>query len=83
VYGDSRKLELCAVGDLLHRGGTVLHTGIYPEFDTEEGHLKGIEQLKKQQIDGLVVNGGDGSYHGAEALTKRGCPTIGIQGTID
>ncbi|MBC8931787.1 6-phosphofructokinase, partial [Escherichia coli] len=55
----------------------------YPEFATEEGQLKGIEQLKKHQIDGLVDIGGDGSYHGAEALTKRGFPTIGIPGTID
>lgn len=39
--------------------------------------------MKKHQIDGLVVIGGDGSYHGAEALTKRGFPTIGIPGTID
>lgn len=83
VNGDIRKLELGSVGDLLHRGGTFLYSARYPEFATEEGQLKGIEQLKKHQIDGLVVIGGDGSYHGAEALTKRGFPTIGIPGTID
>ncbi|OFG41467.1 6-phosphofructokinase [Listeria monocytogenes] len=83
INGDIRKLELGSVGDLLHRGGTFLYSARYPEFATEEGQLKGIEQLKKHQIDGLVVIGGDGSYHGAEALTKRGFPTIGIPGTID
>ncbi|EUJ17740.1 6-phosphofructokinase [Listeria aquatica] len=83
VNGDIHKLELGSVGDLVQRGGTFLYSARYPEFATEEGQLKGIEQLKKHQIDGLVVIGGDGSYHGAEALTKRGFPTIGIPGTID
>ena len=45
--------------------------------------LKGIEQLKKFGIEGLVVIGGDGSYHGAMALTRHGFPAIGIPGTID
>lgn len=83
VNGDIHKLELGSVGDLVQRGGTFLYSARYPEFATEEGQLKGIEQLKKHQIDGLVVIGGDGSYHGAEALTKHGFPTIGIPGTID
>lgn len=83
VNGDIHKLDLGSVGDLLHRGGTFLYSARYPEFATEEGQLKGIEQLKKFGIEGLVVIGGDGSYHGAEALTKRGFPTVGIPGTID
>lgn len=83
VNGDIQKLDLGSVGDLLHRGGTFLYSARYPEFATEEGQLKGIEQLKKFGIEGLVVIGGDGSYHGAEALTKRGFPTVGIPGTID
>ncbi|WP_088808880.1 MULTISPECIES: 6-phosphofructokinase [Listeria] len=83
VNGNIHKLELGSVGDKVQRGGTFLYSARYPEFATEEGQLKGIEQLKKHQIDGLVVIGGDGSYHGAEALTKRGFPTIGIPGTID
>ena len=50
----------------------------YTSSPTEEGQLKGIEQLKKFGIEGLVVIGGDGSYHGAMALTKRGFPAVGI-----
>ena len=60
-----------------------MYSARYPEFATEEGQLKGIEQLKKFGIEGLVVIGGDGSYHGAMALTKRGFPAVGIPGTID
>ena len=83
VAGDIRKLDVPDVGDIIQRGGTVLYSARYPEFSTEEGQLKGIEQLNKFGIEGLVVIGGDGSYHGALALTKRGFPAVGIPGTID
>ena len=83
VNGDIKELKLGDVGDYIQRGGTFLHSARYPEFASEEGQLKGIEQLKKFGIEGLVVIGGDGSYHGAMALTKRGFPAVGIPGTID
>ncbi|MCF1625839.1 6-phosphofructokinase [Tetragenococcus koreensis] len=83
VAGDIRRLEIADVGDKIQRGGTFLYSARYPEFATEEGQLKGIEQLNKFGIEGLVVIGGDGSYHGALALTRHGYPTVGIPGTID
>ena len=83
VAGDIRRLDLADVGDKIQRGGTFLYSARYPEFATLEGQLKGIEQLKKFGIEGLVVIGGDGSYHGAMALTKHGYPAVGIPGTID
>ncbi len=83
VAGDIRRLDVADVGDKIQRGGTFLYSARYPEFATEEGQLKGIEQLKKFGIEGLVVIGGDGSYHGAMALTKRDFPAVGIPGTID
>lgn len=83
VAGDIHKLDIADVGDKIQRGGTFLFSARYPEFATEEGQLKGIEQLKKFGIEGLVVIGGDGSYRGALALTKHGFPAVGIPGTID
>lgn len=83
VAGDIRRLEIADVGDKIQRGGTFLYSARYPEFATLEGQLKGIEQLKKFGIEGLVVIGGDGSYHGALALTKHGFPAVGVPGTID
>ncbi len=83
VAGDIHKLDVADVGDKIQRGGTFLYSARYPEFATVEGQLKGIEQLKKFGIEGLVVIGGDGSYHGAMKLTKHGYPTVGIPGTID
>ena len=83
INGDIRRLELGSVGDIIHRGGTMLHTARCPEFKTEEGQLKAIEQLNKVGIEGIVIIGGDGSYRGAKALTERGYPCIGVPGTID
>ena len=83
VAGDIRRLDVPDVGDKIQRGGTFLYSARYPEFATEEGQLKGIEQLKKFGIEGVVVVGGDGSYHGEMALTRHGFPAVGIPGTID
>lgn len=83
ISGNIKKLELGSVGDIIHRGGTMLHSARCPEFKTKEGQQKGIEQLRKHGIDGLVVIGGDGSYRGAKALTEQGFPCVGVPGTID
>ncbi len=44
---------------------------------------KAYEILKKNKIDCLFVIGGDGSYHGAQALKKLGMQVICFPGTID
>lgn len=83
MSGNIKKLDLGSVGDIIHRGGTVLYSARSDEFKTREGQQKGIEQLKKFGIEGLVVIGGDGSYRGAKALTEQGYPCVGVPGTID
>ncbi len=83
VAGDIHKLTMRKVSDVISRGGTFLYSARYPEFETEEAVKKAIEQLKKLNMEGLVVIGGDGSYRGALALTKHGFPAICIPGTID
>lgn len=83
VEGDIQPLTSNDVGGILNRGGTKLFSARYPEFKTEEGQLAGIEQLKKHEIEGVVVIGGDGSFRGAQSLSNRGFPTIGVPGTID
>ncbi|MFJ5965228.1 MULTISPECIES: 6-phosphofructokinase [unclassified Bacillus (in: firmicutes)] len=83
INGKIEKLEIGSVGDIIHRGGTKLYTARCPEFKTVEGRKKGIENLKKFGIEGLVVIGGDGSFMGAKKLTELGFPCVGVPGTID
>jgi 6-phosphofructokinase 1 len=83
ISGNIKRLELGSVGDIIHRGGTMLQSARCPEFKTKEGQQKGIQQLKAHGIEGLVVIGGDGSYMGAKALTEQGFPCVGVPGTID
>lgn len=83
IEGKIVTMELGSVGDIIHRGGTMLRSARCPEFRTVEGRKKAVEQLKKHQVDGLVVIGGDGSFRGAYELTKLGVPCIGVPATID
>jgi len=83
VNGNIKRLELGSVGDIIHRGGTMLHSARLPEFKNRDVQQKGIEQLRTHGIEGLVVIGGDGSYMGAKALTEQGYPCVGVPGTID
>lgn len=83
ISGNIKQMDLGSVGDIIHRGGTVLYSARCEEFKVPEGRQKGIEQLKKLGIEGLVVIGGDGSFRGAKALTELGYPCVGVPGTID
>ncbi|WP_134686324.1 6-phosphofructokinase [Brevibacillus migulae] len=83
IAGDIREMTLGSVGDIIHRGGTILYTARSEEFRTEAGQQKAAEQLRQNGIEGLIVIGGDGSFRGAQKLTKIGIPTIGVPGTID
>lgn len=83
IDGDYIKLDRAAVGGIIHRGGTILKTARSSRFLTEEGRLRALSKMREEGIEGLVIIGGDGSYHGAYELDKLGFPTIGVPGTID
>ncbi|MDL4840665.1 6-phosphofructokinase [Aquibacillus rhizosphaerae] len=83
MEGNIKKMNIGSVGDIIQRGGTILYSARSEEFKTEEGQQKAIEQLNKFGIEGLIVIGGDGSFRGAEKLTQKGYPCIGVPGTID
>lgn len=83
VNGEIIKMNLGSVADIIHRGGTILHTARCDEFKTEEGQIKAIKNLEEYNIDGLVVIGGDGSIRGAYELGNKGFPVIAVPGTID
>ncbi|GAA0426112.1 MAG: 6-phosphofructokinase [Bacillota bacterium] len=83
MEGNIERMEIGSVGDIIHRGGTILYSARSQEFKTEEGQQKGIKQLEKFGIEGLIIIGGDGSFRGAQKLTEKGYPCIGVPGTID
>ncbi|MCD8248369.1 MAG: 6-phosphofructokinase [Lachnospiraceae bacterium] len=72
-----------SVSETIDKGGTFLLTARCAEFRTEEGQKKGAEICRKNEIDGLVVIGGDGSFAGAQKLAAQGINTVGVPGTID
>lgn len=83
INSDFIKLDISSVGDIIHRGGTVLLTARCDEFKTKEGQEKALKNLEAFGIEGMIVIGGDGSLRGANVLSKMGIPTIGIPTTID
>lgn len=83
INGDFRPMDVNSVSGIINLGGTVLYTARSPEFNTEEGMQKAIKVCHENNIDGVVVIGGDGSFRGARDLSDRGIPCIGVPGTID
>lgn len=80
---DIRELNIRSVSDIIHRGGTMLHSARCLDFKEEAGMQKAIATCRKYGIEGIVVIGGDGSFRGARDLSLRGVPCIAIPGTID
>ncbi|PIH04362.1 6-phosphofructokinase [Clostridium combesii] len=83
INGEIFEMDTHSVSDIIQRGGTILRTARCEEFRTEQGREKAAKILKAFGIDGLVVIGGDGSFHGAQLLSKLGINTVGLPGTID
>jgi len=83
IEGSLKPMTARDVCDIIQHGGTILGTARCPEFKTEEGQLKAKKICEDNNIDGVVVIGGDGSFQGAAALSARGIPCVGIPGTID
>lgn len=73
-----------SVSGIIFQGGTILRTSRSKEFMTPEGRSKAFENLKKHEIDALIVIGGNGSLSGAQELAREHeIPIIGLPGTID
>jgi len=84
IKGDLKKMENHSVSNIIQRGGTILKTARSKEFRTSEGRKKAYENLKKHNLDGLVVIGGNGTFTGADIFIKEfDFPIMGTPGTID
>jgi 6-phosphofructokinase 1 len=79
-----KRLTPRTVGGIIQLGGTMLHTLRCPEFEKPEGVEQAAETLKLNEVDGLVVIGGDGSFRGALDLSKKSKTLmVGVPATID
>jgi 6-phosphofructokinase 1 len=79
-----RLLTPRSVGGILHLGGTILHTSRCLEFKKDEAIKKAAETLALNNVEGLVVIGGNGSLQGALELSKKTNTLIaGVPASID
>ena len=69
--------------DIADLPGTYLRTARCEEFKKPEVQREAFQNLRKIDVDALVVIGGDGSFQGALRLSELGMPCICIPGTID
>ena len=72
------------VSNIIQQGGTILKTARCKEFETPEGRKIAYETLQREEIDALVVIGGDGTLTGARIFANEyNFPIVGLPGTID
>lgn len=83
LNADFEEFDVKDVSGIIEEGGTILRSKRAPEFKEEEARTKAIRNLNQEEIEGLVVIGGDGTLRGARALNREGIPTVGIPATID
>ena len=84
MEGEVTELGTQDVSGIIQRGGTILKTARSDEFRTPEGRKRAFETIQREQIDALIVIGGDGTFTGARLLAQEyNVPVIGLPGTID
>ena len=83
MENDMEALGAHDVSNIINRAGTFLYTDRCLEFKEESGMQKALKVAADNELDGLVCIGGDGTFRGAQDLTRRGLPCIGVTGTID
>jgi len=84
IEGDFKQMDARSVNNIVNKGGTILKSARSLEFMTKEGRDTAYAKAKKENLDALVVIGGDGSFTGAMIFSEENdFPVMGIPGTID
>ena len=83
INGDILRMDAGNVSHIINRGGTILYTARSDEFRTPAGQERAAGTCKLLGLDGIVAIGGDGTFRGAEALSKHGISVVGVPATID
>ncbi|MCH5308849.1 MAG: 6-phosphofructokinase [Prevotella sp.] len=84
IKGEVKSFTTENVSGIIMTGGTILKTARSKEFMTPEGMAKAYETIQREEIDALVVIGGNGSLTGARNFgMEYDLPVVGLPGTID
>ena len=84
INGDLKPFTTENVSGIIMQGGTILKSARSKEFFTEEGKAKAYDTLQREEIDALVIVGGNGSLTGAMEFARQyDFCCIGLPGTID
>ncbi len=96
LYTDDHvKMDLATVSGIFHQGGTILKMSnkdnlFKYKMTDENGKIVykdvsdiAIANLKKHDIDALIIIGGDGTLTSARDFARKGVNVIGIPKTID
>jgi 6-phosphofructokinase 1 len=84
ITGEIKEFQTQNVSNIIQQGGTILKTARCMEFHTPEGRKLAYHNMKAEEIDALVVIGGDGTFTGARIFAQEfNVPIVGLPGTID
>jgi len=85
IGADTMPLDRAAIRNTIHLGGTILETSRNPDFYTRDGRLRAAAAIERMGLDGLVLIGGEGTFHGASLLTADAdtAALVGVPGSID
>lgn len=84
IEDDFVELNARSVRNIINKGGTFLKSARSEGFRTKEGRENAYNNLTKNEVEALVVIGGDGTFTGALSFSQEfGFPVMGIPGTID
>lgn len=84
IDDDFQLMDYRSVSNIISKGGTILGTERSPRFREKSFREIAYQNIKKRNIDTIVVIGGDGSYKGVKIFSEEfGINFIGIPGTID
>ena len=84
IDGEFLPLNRRSVSGIINQGGTILKAARSKRFRTESGQKQAVQTIHDNDINGVIVIGGNGSLTGAHILaTQYDIPVIGIPATID
>jgi len=89
INSDFIRMDTSSVSHIINKGGTLLYTARSEEFRQTPGLDRALSTCKLLGLDAIIAIGGDGTFRGALALSRRAAElghslvVAGIPATID